>query len=87
MTIDGAQDEAPFRRELRQRRLAAEARRALRSAGVDSVAALRAMPRADLLRMPGLGPHGYDFVNDLLNGGDEAGLADLIATDPATSTP
>jgi hypothetical protein len=69
----------PFVYDVRRRRQAAAARRAIRKAGLTSVADLKATPRPKLMRV--LSPVAYDVVNDALNRGDEAKLRELIAED------
>jgi hypothetical protein len=61
--------------------------RALRAAGIDSLPQLRAMRRTALLDLPGLGAHGYDYVNDALNHDDRLRLAALVAPSQALSPP
>jgi hypothetical protein len=78
MMVERAQGEAPFRRELRERRVAVLAARALRGAGIDSVEELYAMPRFDLLRLPGVGGQVFDHINDVLKSGDPNRLAALF---------
>ena len=78
MTVGPAREAAPFRKELRDRRVAAIAVRALREAGIESIDELYAMPRYDLLRLPGVGPLVFDYVNSLLNAGDVERLSALF---------
>jgi hypothetical protein len=71
-------DEPAFRAELRERRAAQAATRALRAAGVGSLAELKTLTRAELLGLARLGPLGYDYLNDALNRGDDRRLERLF---------
>lgn len=66
----------PFVYDLRRRRQAAAARRAIRKAGLRSVDDIKATPRPELMRV--LTPTAYDVVNDALNRGDEAKLREIV---------
>jgi hypothetical protein len=81
MMVRWAHEEAqPFRQELRERRLAAIAAKALRGAGIESIDELYAMPRFDLLRVPGVGGVVFDYLNDVLRSGDPDRLAALFGS-------
>lgn len=71
-------EEPAFRAELREKRAAQAAARALREAGVESLDRLKAMSRVELLGLARLGPLAYDYLNDALNRGDDARLARLF---------
>lgn len=66
----------PFVYDVRRRRQAAAARRAIKRAGIKSAAELKATPRTELMRV--LPPVSYDVVNDALNRGDEARLREIV---------
>ena len=74
-------DRPPFRTAEAERRLALRAARALRSNGITSLDELERTPRFDLLRLPGVGAHVFDYVNDALNRGDLARIEALFAAD------
>ena len=80
-------DEPAFRAELRERRAAQAAARALRAAGITSLAQLKAFSRPRLLALARLGPLGYDYLNDALNRGDDARLERLFEDVRAASPP
>jgi hypothetical protein len=61
------------------RHLATRAARRLRDAGIRSVEELYAMHRYDLLKVPGLGPRAFDYINDALNRGDAHRLHGLFS--------
>jgi hypothetical protein len=72
------------RADAHERRLATRAARALRAGGIGSVEELYGTYRYDLLRIPGLGARGFDYINEALNTGDAARLQALFgAAEPA----
>jgi hypothetical protein len=64
--------------DVHERRLAARVARALRAGGIGSVEELYGTYRYDLLRIPGLGARGFDYINEALNTGDAARLQALF---------
>ena len=58
--------------------LAARAAHKLREAGIRSVDELYAVDRYDLLKVPGLGPRAFDYINDALNRADAERLSALF---------